>query len=69
MDCLPLKFVNDWAVPLSKGPEAIRRLSAWINSDEKASRRPFFCKGVHCGLYRSERRFGTSKPDVRSLFG
>lgn len=33
MDCLYSQWVNEWALPLSKGPEAIRRLSAWINRE------------------------------------
>ncbi|TKX22918.1 putative D-arabinono-1,4-lactone oxidase [Elsinoe australis] len=31
MNCLYSQFVNEWAVPLSTGPEIISRLSAWIN--------------------------------------
>ena len=41
MDCLYSQFVNEWAIPLSKGPEAINRLSAWINGDQKKSGIPF----------------------------
>ncbi|KAI1621713.1 D-arabinono-1,4-lactone oxidase [Exophiala viscosa] len=50
MDCLYSQFVNEWALPLSKGPEAIRRLSAWINHDEKIAQIPVSSKGiwVHC---------------------
>ena len=52
MDCLYSQFVNEWALPLSKGPEAITRLGAWINGDEKASGIPFSSKGVwvHCPI-------------------
>jgi D-arabinono-1,4-lactone oxidase len=52
MDCLYSQFVNEWALPLSKGPEAIKRLCAWINGDEKASGIPFSSKGVwvHCPI-------------------
>lgn len=52
MDCLYSQFVNEWAIPLSKGPEAITRLSAWINGDEVRSRIPFSSKGVwvHCPI-------------------
>lgn len=52
MDCLYSQFVNEWALPLEKGPEAITRLSAWINGDEKASRIPYSSKGlwVHCPI-------------------
>lgn len=31
MNCLYSQFVNEWAIPLEKGPEAIRRLSSWLN--------------------------------------
>lgn len=50
MNCLYSQFVNEWALPLEKGPEAITRLSAWIHGDQEASRIPFPSKGVwvHC---------------------
>lgn len=50
MDCLYSQFVNEWALPLSKGPEAIERLGAWINHDDAKSRIPISSKGiwVHC---------------------
>jgi len=52
MDCLYSQFVDEWAIPLDKGPEAITRLSAWIHHDEKAARIPFSSKGVwvHCPI-------------------
>ncbi|KFG86439.1 putative sugar 1,4-lactone oxidase [Metarhizium anisopliae] len=31
MNCLYSQFVNEWAIPLHRGPEALRRLSAWLN--------------------------------------
>ena len=31
MNCLYSQFVNEWALPLSKGPEALGRLSSWLN--------------------------------------
>ncbi|KAI5464123.1 D-arabinono-1,4-lactone oxidase-domain-containing protein [Mariannaea sp. PMI_226] len=31
MNCLYSQFVNEWAIPLEKGPEALRRLSSWLN--------------------------------------
>ncbi|GAB7359919.1 hypothetical protein MBLNU230_g7446t1 [Neophaeotheca triangularis] len=51
MNCLYSQFVNEWALPLSKGPEAINRLSAWING-ETGSGIPFSVKGlyVHCPI-------------------
>ncbi|ERS99525.1 hypothetical protein HMPREF1624_04727 [Sporothrix schenckii ATCC 58251] len=31
MNCLYSQFVNEWAIPLARGPEALTRLGAWIN--------------------------------------
>ncbi|PGH28199.1 hypothetical protein AJ80_00089 [Polytolypa hystricis UAMH7299] len=52
MNCLYSQFVNEWAIPLEKGPEAITRLSAWLNGDEKTAQIPFSSKGlwVHCPI-------------------
>ena len=52
MDCLYSQFVNEWAVPLSKGPEAITRLGAWINGDARTAQIPFSSRGVwvHCPI-------------------
>lgn len=52
MNCLYSQFVNEWALPLEKGPEAITRLSAWIHGDEETARIPFSSKGVwvHCPI-------------------
>ncbi|RVX65816.1 hypothetical protein B0A52_10332 [Exophiala mesophila] len=52
MDCLYSQFVNEWALPLHKGPEAIARLGAWINRDDAAARIPISSKGVwvHCPI-------------------
>ncbi|KAI9791368.1 MAG: D-arabinono-1,4-lactone oxidase [Peltula sp. TS41687] len=47
MDCLFSQFVNEWALPLHKGPEAITRLSAWIHGDQKASGIPVSPRGVY----------------------
>ena len=30
MNCLYSQYVNEWALPLDKGPEALRRLGAWL---------------------------------------
>lgn len=46
MDCLYSQFVNEWAVPLEKGPEALTRLSAWFHGDEKTAGIPMSSKGV-----------------------
>lgn len=50
MNCLYSQFVNEWALPLEKGPEAIRRLSAWLHGDLATARIPFSATGlwVHC---------------------
>jgi D-arabinono-1,4-lactone oxidase len=50
MNCLYSQFVNEWALPLDKGPEAILRLSAWLHGDLKTAQIPFSSKGlwVHC---------------------
>ena len=50
MNCLYSQFVNEWALPLKKGPEALIRLSAWLNGDVETARIPFPVDGlwVHC---------------------
>ncbi|KAL1954807.1 hypothetical protein VTO42DRAFT_711 [Malbranchea cinnamomea] len=52
MNCLYSQFVNEWALPLEKGPEAITRLSAWLHGDMETARIPFSSKGVwvHCPI-------------------
>ncbi|KAK6430020.1 D-arabinono-1,4-lactone oxidase [Oleoguttula sp. CCFEE 5521] len=52
MNCLYSQFVNEWALPLSKGPEAITRLSAWMNGEKGAGGIPFSSKRlyVHCPI-------------------
>ena len=52
MNCLYSQFVNEWALPLEKGPEAISRLSAWINGEAGGGNIPFSAKGlyVHCPI-------------------
>lgn len=47
MNCLYSQFVNEWAIPLEKGPEAITRLSSWLNGDEAGSGMPFSSKGLY----------------------
>jgi D-arabinono-1,4-lactone oxidase len=47
MDCLYSQFVNEWSIPLSKGPEALTRLTKWIHGDEQGSGLPFNPKGVY----------------------
>lgn len=46
MDCLFSQFVNEWALPLSKGPEAIVRLEKWLHNDKASSGIPFDPEGV-----------------------
>lgn len=50
MNCLYSQFVNEWALPLEKGPEAIIRLYAWLHGDVETARIPFPVEGVwvHC---------------------
>ncbi|KAK4199623.1 D-arabinono-1,4-lactone oxidase-domain-containing protein [Triangularia verruculosa] len=31
LNCLYSQFVNEWAIPLEKGPEALQRLAAWLH--------------------------------------
>lgn len=52
MNCLYSQFVNEWALPLHKGPEAITRLSAWLNREKGGGGIPFSAKGlyVHCPI-------------------
>ena len=52
MNCLYSQFVNEWAIPLSKGPEAITRLSAWINGTKGDGGIPFDTRGlyIHCPI-------------------
>ncbi|KAL9095015.1 MAG: hypothetical protein Q9165_002617 [Trypethelium subeluteriae] len=48
MDCLFSQFVNEWAIPLAKGPEAITRLNAWINGKPYSVHRiPFSAQGLY----------------------
>lgn len=53
MNCLYSQFVNEWAIPLDKGPEALRRLSSWLNQlspkdpDYVPHNIPFSAEGLH----------------------
>jgi len=47
MNCLYSQFVNEWAIPLHKGPEAITRLSAWLNGDQETARIPFSSRDLY----------------------
>ncbi|KAL2871954.1 D-arabinono-1,4-lactone oxidase [Aspergillus lucknowensis] len=50
LNCLYSQFVNEWALPLEKGPEALTRLSAWLHGDYETARIPFPVENlwVHC---------------------
>ncbi|TDZ38596.1 putative D-arabinono-1,4-lactone oxidase [Colletotrichum spinosum] len=53
MNCLYSQFVNEWAIPLDKGPEALRRLSSWLNHlppsdpDYVPHKIPFSAEGLY----------------------
>jgi D-arabinono-1,4-lactone oxidase len=53
MNCLYSQFVNEWAIPLHKGPEALRRLGSWLNQltpddpDYVAHNIPFSAQGLY----------------------
>lgn len=81
MDCLFSQFVNEWAIPLEKGPEALLRLSMWLNGDVKGSNIPIepTHRYVHCPIevratqgssaYTSPRGFmDPSMPDGPTLY-
>ncbi|KAJ5982221.1 sugar 1-4-lactone oxidase [Penicillium sp. IBT 35674x] len=46
------QLVNEWALPLEKGPEAILRLSAWLHRDYQTAQIPCSSKGlwVNCAI-------------------
>ncbi|KAL8872566.1 MAG: hypothetical protein Q9174_001824 [Haloplaca sp. 1 TL-2023] len=52
MNCLYSQFVNEWAIPLDKGPEALTRLSAWLHGDDKTAQIPYDLQGhyVHAPI-------------------
>ncbi len=47
MNCLYSQFVNEWAIPLNRGPEAITRLSAWLHGNQETARIPFSSRGIY----------------------
>ncbi|KAG8624246.1 hypothetical protein KVT40_007313 [Elsinoe batatas] len=66
MNCLYSQFVNEWAVPLSKGPEIISRLSAWINhAPFEEHRIPFSSEGLWVHAPIEVRVSDTRKINVR----
>lgn len=65
MNCLYSQFVNEWALPLHKGPEALTRLTAWINGDTATARIPFDPSGVFVHSPIEVRVSDTSAADPR----
>ncbi|KAL9116081.1 MAG: hypothetical protein Q9227_000450 [Pyrenula ochraceoflavens] len=65
MNCLYSQFVNEWALPLEKGPEAIERLSAWLHGDETRARIPVSSKGIYVHSPVEVRVADTSKAEPR----
>ncbi|OAA61641.1 sugar-lactone oxidase [Niveomyces insectorum RCEF 264] len=53
MNCLYSQFVNEWALPLARGPEALERLGAWLNRLQPGDpgyvdhRIPFSAEGLY----------------------
>lgn len=48
MNCLYSQFVNEWAIPLRNGPEALQRLGGWINGRPESEHRiPFSSAGLY----------------------
>ncbi|KAK8070911.1 D-arabinono-1-4-lactone oxidase [Apiospora hydei] len=72
MNCLYSQFVNEWAIPLSKGPEALRRLSSWLNHltpedpDYVSHNIPFSAEGLYVHAPVEVRVSDTSNPALDS---
>ncbi|RDA91158.1 hypothetical protein CP533_4823 [Ophiocordyceps camponoti-saundersi (nom. inval.)] len=71
MDCLYSQFVNEWALPLHRGPEALRRLGAWLNRlpddhPDHAGRGPipFSAEGLYVHAPVEVRVCDTSSPST-----
>jgi D-arabinono-1,4-lactone oxidase len=53
MNCLYSQYVNEWAIPLEKGPEALRRLASWLHELQPGDAKyvdhgiPFSAKGLY----------------------
>ncbi|KAI5815847.1 D-arabinono-1,4-lactone oxidase-domain-containing protein [Pyronema omphalodes] len=47
MDCLFSQLVNEWSLPLDKGPEVIRRLQDWLSHRNELSRIPISSKDIY----------------------
>ena len=46
MDFPYSQLADEWALPLELGPEAIVRLSAWLNGDQNVAQIPVSCKNI-----------------------
>lgn len=64
MNCLYSQFVNEWALPLEKGPQTITRLSKWLNREE-GHNIPFDNKGLYVHAPIEVRVTDSSSMDVR----
>ncbi|KAI1851844.1 hypothetical protein JX266_002697 [Neoarthrinium moseri] len=73
MNCLYSQFVNEWAIPLSKGPEALRRLSSWLNHltpedpDYVPHNIPLSAEGLYVHAPVEVRVSDTSNPELDSV--
>ncbi|CAJ2503977.1 Uu.00g113710.m01.CDS01 [Anthostomella pinea] len=72
MNCLYSQYVNEWAIPLHKGPEALRRLSSWLNQlspddpDYVPHNIPFSAKALWVHAPVEVRVSDTSAPHLES---
>ncbi|KAI6082671.1 L-gulonolactone/D-arabinono-1,4-lactone oxidase [Hypoxylon rubiginosum] len=72
MNCLYSQFVNEWAIPLHKGPEALRRLSSWLNQlpssdpDYVPHNIPFSAEGLYVHAPVEVRVSNTSPSNPKS---
>ncbi|RYP02878.1 hypothetical protein DL764_005534 [Monosporascus ibericus] len=73
MNCLYSQFVNEWAIPLQKGPEALRRLSSWLNRlspndpDYIPHNIPFSSEGIYVHAPVEVRVSDTSSANTKPL--
>ncbi|KAI0476230.1 L-gulonolactone/D-arabinono-1,4-lactone oxidase [Xylariaceae sp. FL0804] len=72
LNCLYSQFVNEWALPLHRGPEALRRLSSWLNRlpptdpDYVPHGIPFSAEGLYVHAPVEVRVSDTSAPGLAS---
>ncbi|KAG5974942.1 D-arabinono-1,4-lactone oxidase [Claviceps digitariae] len=73
LNCLYSQFVNEWAIPLHKGPEALQRLSSWLNHltpddpDYVPHHIPFSAKGLYIHAPMEVRVSDTSRTASSNL--